>query len=234
MSAKNNLPPDRVRVWDLPTRLFHWSLVLCMGAAFISAQSGGYTAQRVHFLCGYAVLVLVGFRTVWGFAGPRYARFAQFLRGPITTLRYARSLLGTGTPAAAPGYPGHNPLGALSVLALLGACGVQAASGLFSKDDIASEGPLARHVSDALVDRFTSVHDAGQTMLYVLLGLHLAAIVFYRWFKRENLVAPMITGDKEVPVGLLVPAAQDRPLWPRAALVLSANLLLVCLLVNWN
>jgi len=234
MSDTRDTPPERLRVWDLPTRLFHWSLVLCMGAAFVSAQSGSYTAQRVHYLCGYAVLVLVGFRVVWGFAGPRYARFSQFLRGPGTTLRYALGLLGRATPAGAPGYPGHNPLGALSVVALLGACGMQAVSGLFSKDDIASEGPLARHVSDALVDRFTGVHDAGQTVLYGLLALHLAAIVFYRWVKRENLVSPMITGDKLVPRGLGAAAAQDRPLWPRAALVLGASLLLVCLVVNWG
>jgi len=234
MSAAQNPPPGRVRVWDLPTRLFHWSLALCVGAALISAQSGGYTAQRVHYLCGYAVLVLVVFRAAWGFAGPCYARFSQFLQGPSATLRYALGLLASATPAVAPGYPGHNPLGALSVLALLGACGAQAVSGLFSKDDIASEGPLARHVSEALVNRFTSAHDAGQTVLYVLLCLHLAAIVFYRVVKRENLVGPMITGDKRLPEGVLAPSAQDRPLWPRAALLLGASLLLVCLLVNWG
>ena len=102
--------PGRIRVWDLPTRLFHWLLATCMVAAFVSAQSGGYTAQRIHFLCGYAVLVLVGFRLSWGFAGSRYARFAQFVRGPVTTLRYARALIGKSATAEAPGYPGHNPL----------------------------------------------------------------------------------------------------------------------------
>lgn len=227
--------PDRqgrIRVWDLPTRLFHWLLAAAMVAAFISAQSGGYTAQRIHYLCGYAVLVLVGFRVSWGFAGSRYARFAQFVRGPVTTLRYARGLLGKAGAADAPGYPGHNPLGALSALALLGACGMQAVSGLFSKDDIASEGPLARHVSDALVDRFSGIHETGQIVLCGLLALHLAAIVFYRWVKRENLLGPMITGDKALAREAEASPALDRPLWPRAVLLLTANLLLVWLIVG--
>ncbi len=222
----------RIRVWDLPIRLFHWLLAACMVAAFVSAQSGGYTAQRVHYLCGYAVLVLVGFRVSWGFAGSRYARFTQFVRGPATTLRYALGLLGKSDTADAPGYPGHNPLGALSVLALLAACGVQAVSGLFSKDDIDSEGPLARHVSDALVDRFSGIHETGQTVLYALLALHLTAIVFYRWAKREKLVGPMITGDKVVVAGTGAPAAEDRTLWPRAVLLLAANALIVWLIVG--
>jgi cytochrome b len=222
----------RVRVWDLPTRLFHWSLALCMLTAFVSAQSGGITAQRLHYLCGYAVLVLVGFRIAWGFAGPRYARFAQFVQGPAATLVYARTLLGSAAPASAPGHPGHNPLGALSVLALLAACGLQSATGLFSKDDIASEGPLARYVSDALVDRFTRAHDAGANALYVLLGLHLLAVALYRWVKRENLVLPMITGDKLLAPGDAAADAQDRPLWPRALLLLGLSLALVCCVVN--
>ncbi len=234
MSLDHHRTHGRVRVWDLPTRLFHWSLAACMIAAFISAQSGGYTAQRVHFLCGYAVLVLVVFRAAWGFAGSRYARFAQFVRGPAEILRYLRGLLAADRPEGAAGYPGHNPLGAISVMVLLAACFIQATSGLFSKDDIASEGPLARQVSDALVDRFTSVHDAGESVLYVLLALHLSAIVFYRWFKRDNLVVPMITGDKQIPDDLTVEAAQDRTLWPRALGLLGVSALLVYLLVNWN
>ena len=122
----------------------------------------------------------------------------------------------------------------LATLALLAACGIQAATGLFSKDDIASEGPLARHVSDAVVDRMTDLHDAGQTALIVLLAAHLAAIAYYRWARKENLVTPMITGDKNVPPGVSVPAAQDRALWPRAALLLAASLILVWLTVNWG
>jgi cytochrome b len=223
---------QRVRVWDLPTRLFHWLLVLCMAAAFLSAHADGYYAQRLHFLSGYAVLALVGFRLAWGFAGPRYARFAQFVRGPRIALGYARGLLLRQGASAAPGYPGHNPLGALSVLALLAACGFQATTGLFSNDDIASEGPLARHVSAALVERLTGLHDRGEIALYGLLGLHLLAIVFYRWFKRDDLLGPMITGDKTVPAGVTATAAEDRRVWPRAALLMGLSVGLVFCLVN--
>jgi cytochrome b len=235
-SASRTRVGVKVRVWDLPTRLFHWSLVSCMITAFVSARSGGITAGRLHFLCGYAVLVLVGFRLAWGFAGPRYARFAQFVRGPATTLRYARSLLGRVPASSAPGYPGHNPLGALSVLALLAACGLQGATGLFATDDIASAGPLARYVSNAMVGRLTGAHDVGETALYVLLGLHLLAIAFYRWVKREDLVGPMITGDKVLPENQTAPGraqdADDRGVWPRAALLLGLSLALVCFVVN--
>jgi cytochrome b len=223
---------QRVRVWDLPTRLFHWLLVLCIAAAFVSAHADGYNAQRLHFLSGYAVLALVGFRLAWGFAGPRYARFAQFVRGPRSTLRYARGLLMRQSASAAPGYPGHNPLGALSVLALLAACGLQAATGLFSNDDIASEGPLARHVSAALEERLTGLHDRCEIALYGLLGLHLLAIAFYRWFKRDDLVGPMISGDKTVPAGVTAPPAEDRRLWPRAAVLMGLSVVLVFCLVN--
>jgi cytochrome b len=219
-----------VRVWDLPTRLFHWTLVAAVLAACISAQSGAYLAQRLHFLSGYAVLALVGFRIAWGFAGSHYARFAQFVRGPAATLRYARALLAARAGASP---AGHNPLGALSVLGLLGLCGLQAATGLFSGDDIASEGPLARHVSNALVDRLTGLHDSGAKVLYALVALHLLALAGYRWLKRDDLVTPMITGDKPIAEGQPEPpAAVDRPLWPRAALLLGASLALVWCLVN--
>ena len=96
MPASAYRRPDiqsRVKVWDIPTRLFHWSLVLCILAACISAELGGDQALRLHFLSGYAVLSLVVFRVLWGFAGPRYARFGQFVRGPATTVRYALALL---------------------------------------------------------------------------------------------------------------------------------------------
>jgi cytochrome b len=228
--------PRTVRVWDLPTRLFHWSLALCVATACASAQSGGYLAQRLHYRCGYAVLVLVLFRLAWGLAGPRYARFAQFVRGPAAVLRYVRRLAAPAPPGGAPGDPGHNPLGALSVLALLAACGLQAASGLFAKDDIASEGPLAHRVSDALVDRLTGLHDLGADTLYALVGLHLLAIALYRWRKREDLLTPMITGNKTLAADAGAAQAPedalDRPLWPRAALLLGLSGALVCAVVN--
>lgn len=221
-----------MRVWDLPTRAFHWLLALCMVGALASAHADGDAALRAHFLCGYAVLVLVLFRLAWGFAGPRYARFAQFVRGPGATLRYLRALVANQPPGAAPGYPGHNPLGALSVLALLAASGLQAATGLFSKDDIVSEGPLARFVSDALVNRLSGAHDLGETALYALLGLHLLAIAFYRWVKKEDLVGPMITGDKVLAQGTHATPSEERGGWGRAVVLLGLSVALVCFVVN--
>jgi len=184
-----------VVLWDLPTRLFHWSLVVCTVSACASAQLGGDSALRLHFLSGYAVLTLVGFRLLWGFAGPQYARFGQFVRGPAATLGYAASLL-RGRQGAYAGYPGHNPLGALSVLALLAVCATLAGSGLFARDDIASEGPLARLVSEALVGRCTRLHAWGEVILYTLVALHLCALAFYRLVQGEDLVLPMLTGRK--------------------------------------
>jgi cytochrome b len=180
----------RAAVWDLPTRLCHWALALCVLTACLSAHRLGGTALRVHFVSGYAVLTLVGFRVLWGFAGAQYARFAQFVRGPAATWRYARTLLARGAPWPA----GHNPLGGWSVLALLAVCLLQAGSGLFARDDIASEGPLAQLVSESLVERAGALHAHGETALYVLVALHLAAIAFYRYAKQQRLLAAMISG----------------------------------------
>jgi cytochrome b len=200
--------PTRMRAWDLPTRLFHWSLALCICAACLSAHRGGAAALRLHFLSGYAVLALVGFRLLWGFAGTRPARFASFVRGPGATLRYARSLL-SGAAAPRPEGGGHNPLGAWSILALLAVCLLQAASGLFARDDIASEGPLAQLASEALVDRAGAWHARCEPLLYALLSLHLAAIAFHAIFRRENLVGPMITGTRSRPAAS--PATRAEP-----------------------
>ena len=218
--------PMRVRVWDLPTRLFHWLLAGAVAAALISARLYGDTALRLHFLAGYGVLVLVLFRLLWGFAGPRYARFAQFVRGPGALLRYLRA------PPPAPA--GHNPLGALSVIALLALCAAQAGTGLFASDEVASEGPWARFVSDAAVDRLSALHDRGQWLLLALLALHLAALAYYRLARRRKLVAAMITGDLALTDCADAPAAarDDRAMRLRAVLLLAWSAALVGYLVN--
>lgn len=223
-------PAGRLRVWDLPTRLFHWALAACTLTALASGHATGDAALRLHFFCGYGVLALVGFRLLWGFAGARYALFARFVRGPRAVLRYAAALL---RPPAMHAPPGHNPLGALSVLALLAACGLQAATGLFATDDVASEGPLAHFAASAQVDRLTGLHDRGEVLVYALLALHLGAIIFYRALRREDLLRPMITGDR---IGLTgasdEPAQDDGPLRRRAALLLLLSVALVAYVVN--
>ena len=141
---------------------------------------------------GYGALALILFRILWGFAGPRYARFSSFVFAPPALLAYLR-----GAPHA-PRSLGHSPLGALSVFALLAVIGIQAGAGLFTSDDIASEGPLARLVSNATVEQASWLHHNNELVILALVCLHLGAISYYRIFKRQSLVKPMVVGDKLV------------------------------------
>ena len=181
----------KVRVWDLPTRCFHWALVLCFGGLVTTAQIGG-DAMAWHFRCGYAVLSLLLFRIIWGVVGGRWSRFSSFTYAPTTILAYIK---GRGLPEHA---IGHTPLGAGSVFALLGFLLLQVATGLLSDDEIAAAGPLSKFVSNAVVSSATFYHAAvGKLVLIGLVVLHISAIFFYHFKKRENLVMPMILGDKK-------------------------------------
>ena len=181
----------RIRLWDLPTRVFHWSLVVAVLTAFVSGQVGG-SWMAVHEKSGIAIIGLVVFRLVWGVVGSTHARFLSFAPSPKRIKAYLKGeWQGVG----------HNPLGALSVFALLGLLAVQAGIGLFSNDDIDFTGPLFSLVDSALSNRLTGLHVLIANVLLGLLALHLVAIVFYVRFKKDNLVKPMVTGWKEVPVG---------------------------------
>lgn len=182
----------KTRVWDLPTRLFHWALAACVIGLVVTSKIGG-DAMAWHFRLGYAVLALLLFRLVWGAVGGHWSRFGNFLYGPGTIVRYLR---GQGEPHH---RVGHNPLGSLSVLGLLAVLAAQVGTGLFADDEIANTGPLARFVSTELSLRLTWYHKAvGEPLVLGLVGLHLLAIGFYAAVKRERLVGPMITGDKEL------------------------------------
>ena len=190
-------PPEgvtREKIWDIGTRLFHWSLVVCVGAAWYLGQFGP-NVMTLHFYFGYAVIGLLIFRVVWGLVGPAPARFAHFLYGPRATLRYMATL-----KQRKPSYwPGHNPVGALSVFAVLAALIVQVSTGLFTDpDDYINVGPLAGTVSSEANRMATFVHNRVAYVILALVVLHLAAIVFYKRYKGENLVTPMITGWKMV------------------------------------
>jgi cytochrome b len=180
-----------IRIWDLPTRLFHWVLVLLVCFSIVSAKVGGNWIEW-HMRSGYCILALVLFRIMWGFVGSHHARFVNFVRPPGIVLSYVRDLRNGSAATQA----GHNPLGALSVIAVLLVLLLQASTGLFANDSIASEGPLARLVSSATSDRLTSIHKLDQYVIYILITLHLGAIAYYYFAKRENLVLPMLTGDK--------------------------------------
>lgn len=180
---------QRQRVWDLPIRLFHWLLVASIAFAYVSGQLGGNLIDW-HARAGFLIVGLVVFRLVWGVVGTPTARFASFVRGPAAIAAYLRGeWRGIG----------HNPLGALSVLGLLALVGAQAATGLFTNDDIAFQGPFADWVGKELSDRFHGWHALLQNGLLALIGVHVAAIVFYARVKKENLVKPMITGWTEAP-----------------------------------
>lgn len=177
----------RFRLWDLPTRIFHWALVFCIVAAFVSGQLGGNLID-VHGKIGIAIFGLVVFRLVWGLLGSTYARFAQFFPTPGKIKAYLRGEWHR---------EGHNPLGALSVFGLLGVVGLQAGTGLFSNDDIAFVGPLFDLVSKDLSNALTGIHHLVSKALIALVVLHLAAIGFYGRVKKQKLILPMITGWKE-------------------------------------
>lgn len=203
--------PHVVRIWDLPTRLFHWLLAIAVVGLVITGQLGG-AAMVWHFRLGYAVLTLLLFRLVWGLVGGYWSRFASFIYTPAQIRAYLR---GQGQPEHS---AGHNPLGAFSVFGLLLILLVQVLAGLFSDDEIASAGPLTKFASGKLVSTLTWYHaDVGKVILIVLVILHVAAIVFYRLKKNENLVTPMLLGDKTLNVA--VRAARDD--WGSRALALA-------------
>ena len=186
----------RVRIWDLPTRLFHWLLAVCVAGSLVSVQLGG-NAIAWHFRFGYAILALVLFRLIWGWVGPRYARFASFPPDPAAAIASLRGAPHDGA--------GHNPLGAFSVYALLAALAFQAASGLFANDSIMWDGPLKNLVSSETSDRITTLHRLNRFVLLGLIGLHLAAIAWHALRLRERLVRPMIDGDRRYSPGAALP-----------------------------
>jgi cytochrome b len=205
--------PVTVRVWDLPVRVFHWTLLVLVAFSVATAYAGG-SWMDWHMRSGYAVLALLAFRIAWGFVGTRHARFANFVRGPAAIGAYLRSL-GDG---AHPASVGHNPLGALSVLALIAVVGVQVGTGLFANDDIFTEGPLAKLVSKFASDQATTVHYWNQWALYALVAMHVLAVLVHRVRFGDNLVGPMIAGTKALPARLASQDAGPTP-WLRAIVV---------------
>jgi cytochrome b len=174
-------------VWDLPVRVTHWALVLAVAGCW-ATHYAGIEWFAWHRRLGYTVLVLASFRVVWGFVGTRHARFASFVRGPRTLLAYLRERSGATV--------GHNPVGALSVVALLALLLLQAATGLFANDEIMHMGPFYGWIAPELSNRITSLHRASSEWLLVLIGLHVAAVAFYARVRRRPLVRAMVTGRK--------------------------------------
>lgn len=215
MNPQTGLGIKKIHVWDLPIRIFHWSVVLLFIISWASAEVGG-NAMQYHLWSGYAVLGLVLFRVLWGMVGSETARFKRFICSPGAVLTYARAWFTPGYRAAL----GHNPLGGWSVAALLLALAFQALTGLFSNDDIANEGPLYHLVSKATSDLFSNLHEGAFNVLLTLVALHIVSIVLYRVRHGENLVKPMLTGDKEVNEN--VPVPKQSSVWLALVLALAS------------
>ena len=181
----------KVRIWDLPTRLFHWAIVLLVPALW---ATHALDEMDLHILLGEVMLGLILFRLIWGVIGSSTARFSQFVRGPVSVFRYLRGRAGA--------VFGHNPIGGWSVLAMLILLAVQVGLGLFASDeDNLYSGPLSRHVTE---ETSHILRDRHEMVFYILLGFivfHVAAILYYLIVRRDNLVTPMVTGHRATPAG---------------------------------
>jgi cytochrome b len=187
---------DRLLVWDLPLRLFHWGLMAAVITNVITANMG---RMDIHERSGLTVLALVAFRLLWGFIGGHHARFANFVRTPLAVLAWLRN----PSDRSAPRQAGHSPLAALSVLALLLVTGFMAMTGMFSTDGILFDGPLA-HLAPAQSGTVTKVHHLGKLALIILVVMHLGAILVYKLGKKVNLTAAMVTGRASEAPGRIV------------------------------
>lgn len=216
----------RVRIWDLPTRLFHWTLALAVIAMVILANIGG-DAMNWHFRVGYLIFTLLLFRLLWGVVGGHWSRFASFVPSPCRLLRYLR---GQTQPHE---HAGHSPLGALSVLAMLAALALQVGTGLFADDEIAYAGPLAARVSGATVDWATHYHKSiGKLLVIALVALHVLAIIVYL-LRRHNLIAPMVWGDKQM-ADEVVGSRDSAGRRLLALLLLGVSAAIVAAVVQWG
>jgi cytochrome b len=184
--------PTSHLIWDLPLRLFHWLLVLSLAASWATAKAG-FDWRPTHMRLGYFTIGLLLFRIVWGFIGPRHARFASFLKGPVGVWRYAR---GMAAETMLVKSAGHNPLGALMVVLMLVLLAVQTGSGLFTSDDIVYAGPYNGAVSESLAKQLGHIHQVNFNIILAAVALHILAIGFYTFAKKQRLVPAMFTGRK--------------------------------------
>jgi cytochrome b len=214
MSIGQNTGTSTRLIWDLPVRLFHWLLVALIVTSWYTAEVSGN--MSLHLLSGQAILALILFRIVWGFIGPRYARLRTMLYSPAEIARYARAIFARHPS----GYAGHNPVGGLSVLAMLLAVTVQVVSGLFATDDDFFAGPLNRFISGTSGSAVTELHEANFNVVLALIILHVAAVLYYVLIKRENLISAMLHGRK--PGDRLTEQGIENSYIGRAALVLAA------------
>ncbi len=202
-----------MKVWDLPVRLFHWAIVLLILAAWVTQYAN---RMDLHMWIGEWILALLLFRVVWGFIGSDTARFTRFLRSPAAAVRHLAHLRRREPDREI----GHNAAGGWMVLVMLVLIGVQTGTGLFSNDDGDTEGPLMHLVSKEQSDWLSHIHHLNFIAIEVAIALHVLAIIAYAVLKRQNLVRPMVTGTKLMPVGAAAPRLV-RPVWAAVTLALA-------------
>lgn len=214
-----------VKVWDVYLRLFHWLLVIGVATSLISVQ---LDAMQVHITAGIFITALLTFRLIWGVIGSSTAQFHRFVRGPRAVVasvfpqRFAHKTdASTGISRQ---HAGHSPLGALSVIAMLAILTAQVGTGLFADDEIFSSGPLARYVSIDFSALATSLHGMNAKILFALICVHIGAIVFYKFIKKNNLTLAMLTGRKATTVSQAksLEAVTIRGLVPAAIAIIIA------------
>jgi cytochrome b len=206
-----------MRIWDLPTRLFHWAIVVLLLLSWLSAHEDW---MRIHVLSGLSIFTLLLFRVMWGFIGSDSARFSRFLRSPAEALRHLLKLHLREPDTEV----GHNAAGGWMVLVMLALLFVQIATGLCANDDVLTDGPLVPNIGKERSDYMTHIHHINFTLIEILVALHVLAIITYRVLKGHNLLWPMITGKKRLPGATPAP----RMMHPLLALiVLTISILAV-------
>jgi cytochrome b len=222
-SAPKKSVDHEIVVWDVPTRLFHWSVVLLIAAAYATAR---LNAMLWHSRIGYALLALLVFRLLWGMFGGETARFSNFLSWPTSALRHLRHALKRGADA----WVGHNPAGGWMVLLLLMLMLGQTLSGVYVGNDIADEGPLTEHVSAAIANSIEAMHDSIiWNALLIATGAHVLTIFAYLGIRRDDLITPMIIGRRTVSSDIAQPRLQT---WVRALFLFACSIVLTYALVE--
>ncbi len=211
------------RVWDAPTRLFHWAVVMLVCASWVT-QHENWMDQ--HVVCGFAMTTLLLFRLIWGFVGSDTARFTRFLKSPAAALQHLARLY-RGEPDH---EIGHNAAGGWMVLVMLGLLCVQAGTGLCANDEVSTEGPLAELVGPGNSDWLSHIHAVNFRLIEAAIALHVLAILAYRVLRGHRLVAPMVTGNKRLPDTLPIPRMASTA---KAAAALCVAAALVAFVVIW-
>jgi len=229
MTEPNTGNITKVFVWDLPTRLFHWSLLSLVVTSVLTGLGWSELEDEsdIHTWSGIGVITLVIFRLGWGIFGGRHARFTDFIKGPLSVLRYLKGLV-TGKHEQ---WLGHNPMGGVSVIAMIVLLGLQASLGLFANDDSSVEGPLFELISKDTSDFITWLHYLNSIALYVVIGTHVLAIISYR-LMGEHLVAAMVHGYKKVIKGSVVATSDAKGNIIIAIVILAMSAGLVIWILN--